>query len=393
MKVPRNEQTAVESGAHDFDLHGVVGIRLLDATAADVATVRRQLGPLDTTLLREPDITIRFVHQVTSDPMTFVGIGDTGFNAEGFYVLRGKGGVAVKVLLPLADIGNHPCIVCERPTPAVPHLLAIINLTALTKGVLPLHASAFTLASTGVLVTGWAKGGKTESLLAAMGEGGRYVGDEWVYLTPDRRMLGLPEPIRLWAWHLDQLPALRRSRPFATRVRLSAWSSAAALTRTASALRIPARGLMRRAAPLIGRQAFIQIPPGEMFGTERVALEGDLDTVVLVVSHSAPDITVTATGRTEVSGRMRASLAEERASLMAHYRQFQYAFPGRSSAAIDNAPATEARLLSNLFDARPAVKVAHPYPCDIAALGMAVRSAALGSATARAQRADAVKTP
>jgi len=47
----------------------------------------------------------------------------------------------------------------------VPHLLAVINLTALAKGVLPLHASAFTYRGLGVLATGWAKGGKTETLL------------------------------------------------------------------------------------------------------------------------------------------------------------------------------------------------------------------------------------
>ena len=81
----------------------------------------------------------------------------------------------------------------------MPHLVALVNVTALAKGVLPLHATAFTAGSTGVLVVGWSKGGKTETLLGCMAAGAEYVGDEWVYLTDDGQMLGLPEPIRVWS--------------------------------------------------------------------------------------------------------------------------------------------------------------------------------------------------
>ena len=57
---------------------------------------------------------------------------------------------------------------------------------------------------------GWSKGGKTEALLAAMARGcllrGRRVG----LPHPDGEMLGLPEPIRVWDWHLEQFPELRQ---------------------------------------------------------------------------------------------------------------------------------------------------------------------------------------
>ena len=65
------------------------------------------------------------------------------------------------------------------------------------------------------LVTGWAKGGKSEVLLAFAARGATYVGDEWIYLADrGRRMVGLPEPIRLWDWQLRQMPefAARVSR-------------------------------------------------------------------------------------------------------------------------------------------------------------------------------------
>ncbi|HMQ30942.1 MAG TPA: hypothetical protein PKD53_09445, partial [Chloroflexaceae bacterium] len=43
----------------DYDLHGLVGIRLIGASAGDAAAVTRQLGPVQAPLARDPDITIR----------------------------------------------------------------------------------------------------------------------------------------------------------------------------------------------------------------------------------------------------------------------------------------------------------------------------------------------
>jgi hypothetical protein len=365
-----------DTRTYDFDLHGVVGIRLVDATARDRGIVARQLGPLGARLSRTPDITVRFVDRLPDDPVRFVGLQDCGFNQHGFFVLRARGNTRAKALLAFDEIGNHPRIVCERAMPAVPHLIAAINLTALAKGVLPLHASAFTVDGAGVLVTGWAKGGKTESLLAALRRGGTYVGDEWVYLTPDRQMLGLPEPIRLWAWHLDQLPELLSRRSRTERVRLATWQAAAETLRAWSDSSAPGSGLSRRAAPIAARQAYLQVPPTELFGAPAVSLRASLDAVVLVLSHSSPETTVSVAGPTEVSGRMIASLADERAAFMAHYRQFRFAFPDRASDLVETAPELEAGLLRALFDGRPAHVVAHPHPCDIAALGDAVLSAA-----------------
>jgi hypothetical protein len=63
---------------------------------------------------------------------------------------------------------------------------------------------------------------------------------------------------------------------------------------------------------------------------------------------------------------------------MAHYRQFRFAFPSRSSDTVERAADTERGLLRALFDGRPAAAVAHPYPCDITELGAAVATAVEG---------------
>jgi hypothetical protein len=252
----------------------------------------------------------------------------------------------------------------------------MVNFIALSRGVLPLHASAFIIDGLGVLVTGWSKGGKTEALLAAMSQGAEYVGDEWVYLQPDGTMFGLPEPIRVWDWHLEQLPELLRARPRADRLRLSTWRAVAALTRLGSDAPVPGAGLARRARPIATRQAYLQVPPEELFGKGRVALRGQLDSVVLVLSAESPNIATEMAGPLEVSGRMAASLTEEREPFLSHYRQFRFAFPERSSSLVETSKEREAELLAHLFDGRPAARVIHPHPCDILALGDAVLSAA-----------------
>ena len=48
----------------DFDLHGLVGIRLRDARTQEVQVVTRQLGPIERPLDRPPDIIIQFVDEL-----------------------------------------------------------------------------------------------------------------------------------------------------------------------------------------------------------------------------------------------------------------------------------------------------------------------------------------
>jgi hypothetical protein len=348
----------------DLDLHGIVGIRVLDAQDRDVRTIVRQIGPLVAPLDREPDIVVRFVDELP-DPgrMTYAGWLDCAATAEDFFLLRGKEGVAARTLLPVPDIGGRCEIVCERRTGPVPHLLAIINMTALAKGVLPLHASAFTYRGAGVLATGWAKGGKTETLLAFASRGADYVGDEWVYLTPDGRMHGVPEPIRLWHWHVAQMPALLADLPRATRARLTALPS---MARSAAALGRSLPGLpasvLRRAAPVVSRQAYVQVPPAQLFGEPAIALHGRLDHVVLVVSHDRDEVALEAVDGSVVAARMRASLDEERSPFLQMYRQFRFLFPDRRSPVVEDAPAIERRLLDEFLGSRSAHLLRHPYP-------------------------------
>ncbi|MCW2739641.1 MAG: hypothetical protein JWR45_63 [Blastococcus sp.] len=361
---PADPGTAPPVTHVDFDLHGIVGIRLVDAQPGDVATLTRQIGPLVGTLRREPDIIVRFVDDLpVPRRMTYAGWQDSAAANGDFYLLSGKDGVPARTLLPMEDVGGRCEIVCERRAGRVPHLLAVINMTALARGALPLHASAFTYRGEGFLATGWAKGGKTETLLAFAARGAQYVGDEWVYLTTEGDMYGVPEPIRLWHWHVEQLPALRAGLPAATRARLRglpvAAHSAAALGRRLGGL---PGSILRRAAPVVRRQAYVQVPPAQLFGEEAIALHGHLDHVVLVESHDRDEVTIQTVPGATVAARMAASLEEERAPFLEAYRQFRFLFPERSSPVVEQALSTERLLLERILGDRPAHLLRHPYP-------------------------------
>jgi hypothetical protein len=358
----------------DFDLHGLAGVRVVDAAPSDLAAVARQLGPLPKTLEREPDIVLRFVDRVGfSSRLRYLGAREAGFTDDGFYVLRSRKEQVV-VALPMDRIGGRCEILVQRGIPAVPFLIAILNLTVLANGALPLHAAAFELDGVGTLVTGWSKGGKTELLMAAAMAGARYIGDEWVYLTPDGTMVGIPEPIRLWDWHLAQLPAARARLTLGDRVKLVAIPALRRLDRStpAAVRRFPPNRLLHRALPILEGQLHVDVPPERVFGPLGT-MTGRLDRVLFVVSAAGPDVTVEPIDPGEVAERMAASLLYERLDLTALYLQARFARPGLRNEVLETADARQRSLLGTVLAGHPAYVVTHPAPMELAALLAAVR--------------------
>jgi hypothetical protein len=358
----------------DFDLHGLAGVRVLDGDPADVAAVSRQLGPIPRTLERSPDLTIRFVDRLRPNSrIHYLGARDAGWAEDGFYVLRSRKKPAM-VRLPIDRIGE-PCeVVSERGLPAVPYLIAMLNLAVLSNGALPIHAAAFELDGRGVLVTGWSKGGKTELLMAATRAGARYIGDEWVYLTADGTMFGIPEPVRLWDWHLDQLPDVRAGLGRVDRLKLRTLPLAgridAAMPR---ALRgsLPGKTL-NRAVPVLDGQRHVDLAPERLFGPLG-PLTGRLDHVLFVVAAAGASITVEPITAADVAARMLFSLLHERLDLATIYLQARFAFPDLANPHLDDLEALQRERLTSFLADRPAHRIVHPYPVDFDAFLDAAR--------------------
>ena len=364
------------AGAVDFDLHGLAGIRLVGASPGDIAAVTRQVGPPQGHLTREPEIVVRFVERLSlSSRVRYLGLDDAGFTDDAFLVLRSRNKAQVRAKVSFEEIGGRCELVCESGVAAVPLLIPIVNLTVLAKGWIPLHASAFTYGGAGVLATGWAKGGKTEALLAFMANGGAYVGDEWVYVSPDgERLYGIPEPIKIWEWHLSDLPQYRAriSRPDRSR-----WQAIKLAQRLERAL--PDRvgrsrgGLISRALPLAERQLYAHVPPHALFGPDSCPLAGALDKVLLLVSHESSDVGVEPVAVEEVARRMVFSLEHERLDFMSYYFKFRFAFPEAANPLIENAEELQRAGLTRALAGKDAYIVSHPFPAPIPALFHAIR--------------------
>lgn len=364
----------------DFDLHGIVGIRLLNATPGDVAAVKKQLGPIEKPLSRNPDIVVRFVDRMTfSSPVRYLGVDDAGFTDDAFLVFRGQYKRRVRVQIPFDQIGSQQCqIVCESGSGPVPLLIAILNLTALSRGVLPLHASALRYNGKGILVTGWAKGGKTETLLAFVANGAEYIGDEWVYLSSDgERMYGIPEPTRIWYWHLQEMKHyqamvgrgdLVRMKTLNAAVKLMEWLESNRLGRGSAPIR-----LVGRLRELVKQQLNVQLPPEKLFG--RKPGDGTVrpEKIFWVASHAEPNVSVEQIDPQEVAKRIVFSLQEERMGFLSYYWKYRFAFPDCSNALIEQAEEVQRSMLLKIVADKEAYVVYHPYPFSIPALFEVIR--------------------
>jgi hypothetical protein len=143
---------------------------------------------------------------------------------------------------------------------------------------------------------------------------------------------------------------------------------ASSATKVAGRLRGLPASVLRRTAPVLRRQAYVQVPPARLFGDDALALHGRVDHVLFVASHDRDHVTIQPIAGAEIAAHMLASLEEERGPLLEVYRQFRFLFPERRAEAIEEARATEARLLGRYLADRPAHVLRHPYPVDLGSL-------------------------
>ena len=354
----------VSTNELEFDVHGIVRIRLIGASREDAMAVSRQLGlPPGRPGDAEAEIVITYVPSLEPQgALWYLGLNQAAADDQSFYVLRGTAAHRRKARVPVDRVGNGPVeVMCERGIGPVPLLTAMVNETTLGSGVVPLHAAAFQFEGVGVLVTGWAKGGKTETLLAFMSRGARYVGDEWVYVSESGKLHGIPEPIKLWDWHLDEAPEYRRFLGIRERARLRGlrWVGRALGS---------GRGPLGRAGALLERQRFVHLPPDRLFGSSNLTHGARLDAVVLAVSHDLPGVIASRIDPAELASRVVHSTAYERRDLLAHYEMLRFAFPGRRNAVLEDGTRREEEVLVNAFAGRPCFELRHPFPAPVPAL-------------------------
>jgi hypothetical protein len=346
----------------DFDLHGLVGIRLVDPSPSDVTAVSAQIG-LPSALSDAPDLTIRFVEDLgPGKPVRWIEPNSIGFGDDGLFLYTGGSGAGPAGCLRLESPGPGWELRCPAGRGSVPLLLPLVDLVVSGKGAFALHASAFTYRDSGVAVAGWARSGKTTALLAFMARGAAYIGDDRVYLVAEQnRIYGLAQPLALRATHLAEVPDLARTVGRRARSRL--WLCAA-LERTANkaALLESLGGLPRRVAGAAS-DANVSVSPRHLF--EECPFQGRLDKAFLAIAHDSPDVQVEAVEPRYLAERLVFSIRAERLPLWRLYYGFRFAFPDQAEAFGEEAEEAETERLAGALEGTETYALYHPFPLPV----------------------------
>ncbi|UCH24729.1 MAG: hypothetical protein JSV66_12345, partial [Trueperaceae bacterium] len=349
----------------DFDIQGVVGIRLIDPTPGFARSFAKRFGPYQTALQREPDITIRFQSEISHSGLKLLGLQKAAFSDDGFFLLSSHSGV-VEAKIPFEAVGDRCEILCRSDVQSVPLLLDIVKLTFLKKGYVPLHASAFMYKECGVLVLGWEKGGKTEALLSFANHGAQYVGDEWVIVSADgEQMFGIPVPIAIREWQFKYLRffspkiGLQRRAIFRGIHLLDAIYRAFWLGKDRSSFFAEA---LNRALPVLKNQLKVTVPPQIMFQSRDRSQGVALDKLFLIMSAASPEVMVEPGNPLDIAERMVTSNMYEQQYFLKHYHAFKFAFPESRNELIEQGDVLQRELLRRAFADKEAYTVLHPYP-------------------------------
>ncbi|MDQ3492801.1 MAG: hypothetical protein M3452_06025 [Chloroflexota bacterium] len=384
-----------------IDVRGLLTVRLIDARDADVRAIEGQLGlpsrPIpdaslsqevslsqEASLSHEASLTVRYVDRLPERDGDLLQVGrpDMVWTEAGAAVVRSRGPDTRWALIPFEWIGGPLELVCERGIGRVPHLVALLNISLLARGVVPLHASAFVLEGVGSVAAGWSQSGKSEALLAAMAGGATFVSDEWTYLSSDGRARGLPTPIRLEPWHLRSGFVRQRATAAIGRGRLMSLRAADRLAGVPALSRahLPGAGLIRRGRRLVGSD-HVDVAARSLFGADSCADALPLERVYWLVPRAAGGrraaaVHVESISSVETAARMALAHVHHRMEFLDAYWRFRYAFPHIRSELVDDMERRERELLETALVDLPIHRVEHPPGVDFGRLREAMRRAA-----------------
>jgi D-aspartate ligase len=362
----------------DFDVHGLVGVRVLDAGPSDLEAVSRDVGVAGSLEGRNPDVIVCFVDELSPRPLALIDGGATAYARDGVYFLDAPGGAPVARVKQGTGWGQA-LIVCLRGASSVPMLATCVDLAALSKGWVGLHASAWVMGGCGFLAAGWAGSGKTGALLAACDHGARALGDERILLASSgATMAGVGRPIVGHDWHLPQLsPPTIGSHSVRRAVAKATPTLTALADRLADRLGpgLPARAVRKLVARL--RRALdvevsqTRLSPGS--GTPSIARP---DALILLETHRDDAIVTRRIDPVTAAERLASQVEAELLPALRAQLAFEYALQGDGWSGIRRAPARAARLLASATRNVPCYLVRHPYPCSLDRLHEAISALA-----------------
>jgi hypothetical protein len=362
----------------EVDYLGAVGIRFENISRKDVSSIVNNFSVFEKELDREPEIIVRFVDRLETPDLIFLGLDYAAFDKENFYLISDPVHKN-KVSIPFDKIGQKLEIICEKGVKSIPLLNHITNFYLIKNNFVPIHSSGFYFDKKGILVMGWTKGGKTETLLSFANHGAEYVGDEWVVLKPDgSEMCGLHVPVTIWKWQLSYIKKIVKNTGLVNKLVFSSVSILEAINNISIRFKLgktfPFK-LLSQSLPHLKKLLKIRKIPEDIFKNKIRNGMTKLDAIVLALSHKSNEIMTKECEPEEIIKRMIHSNDYEQLPFFEFYKAFKYAFPERDNEFLDNIKNIHSGLLLNALKSKKSFKIFHPYPVSFEALFSKLSSA------------------
>ena len=352
------EPSSPLEGQREFNIHGVLGVRLLDAEARDVATVRRHLGPLEEQLFRDPDLVVRFVKHLPRVATEHQALRSDGFKKDSLLEFNERAEAAQIAV----SFDRQPCeLLCRSGLRRIAVLLPMLSLIALKKNYVAIHGSAFVYDGVGVVMAGPATSGKTTILLGFASLGAEFVGDDWVLLRRDgQRMHGLPAAIELSPKHAESSLLVRHALGSFRRKGFDILGAVMALVDGSRGTFVTPAA--RRILPAIQRRIIPRAHPQNLFAKCAKSFSAKPQKVFLLVKHGDPVVQVKEIHRKEMA-ELLAPLAEhEQKSVMELYQTYRRAFPKCRSTFFEDVFTRQRDTLLDAVAAQETYIIRHPDP-------------------------------
>ncbi len=362
----------------EVDYLGAAGIRFENISREEVSSIVNNFLAFEKKLNREPEIVVRFVDRLETSGLIFLGLNYAAFDKEKFYLISDPVSKK-KVSVPFDKIGQKLEIVCEKGVKSIPLLNHIVNFYLIKNNFVPIHSSGFYFDNKGILVMGWTKGGKTETLLSFANHGAEYVGDEWVVVKPDgSEMCGLHVPVTIWKWQLSYIKKIVKNIGLVNKIIFSTISILEAIDNISIMLKLgktfPFK-LLGQGLPHLRKLLKIRKSPEDLFKDKIRNGMIKLDAIVLALSQDSYEIVAKECEPEEIIKRMIHSNDYEQLPFFEFYKAFKYAFPERDNEFLDKIKVIHSNLLMNALKGKKSFQICHPYPVSFEMLFSRLSSA------------------
>jgi hypothetical protein len=180
------------------------------------------------------DVTIEQLRELPRSPELQKAAGDsltTASDEHGVYVVAD--GRWCRVPVPAPDgpfpFALEPGFPLERVFGRF--IRPALQVAAGAHGVATVHGAAVILEGRGVVIAGWSESGKTETALAFIERGARFLSDKWTLAFPDGSIACFPVSVGIRRWMLPYAPTLRRALPAAARLQFAMATLGSAVVR------------------------------------------------------------------------------------------------------------------------------------------------------------------